>query len=437
MGEEDDSKKQHVIFGSAGMAASGMMAGSKAKPKPKPKPPEPATEEEPEKSDEVEAEIEEPPALPGSPVFTGLKAAVIGHTGSGDFGHGLDIIFQRLDGVRLFALVDFNAETVDDASVHAGAPAAYSDLTAMLEEESPDLISVASTHTAARFDQIKAALDAGCHVFSEAPLARTLKEADEINALASSADRTLAVRYPLRLDPHVMRFQSEMESLIGELCQISVIGACDESSGGEDLLLNGVPLFDLVRRFAGEVSYCTASISKDGMAAIADDFHESESVDLGPLLGDTIHAEFEMDSGIRVSFVSDQKLQSVFGSAGIEFIGTKSKMRLTAGAPATLSYLTNPNPTAATRTESWVQWPKTSGEYHTAVDHLTGENAANRLLVKDWIAAISDHSEPAPSGNNAAKALEMAHGIWQAGVTMKRAYFPLANRLHPLSEESQ
>ena len=32
------------------------------------------------------------------------------------------------------------------------------------------------------------------------------------------------------------------------------------------------------------------------------------------------------------------------------------------------------------------------------------------------------------------KCLEMVHGVWQAGATMKRAYFPLANRLHPLED---
>ena len=446
MGEEDDSKKQHVIFGSAGMAASGMMPGAKTKPKPKEKPVEPEVDLEPavdfeEESAGIGAEAEEvvaeAPSLPEPPPFTGLKAAVVGQTGAGDFGHGLDTVFQRLDGVRFFALADLNSETVDDSTVHAGAPAGCSDFAEMLEKESPDLFCIASLHTEKRFEQIKAALEAGSHVLSEAPLARTLRESDELLSLAKSSDRKLAVRHPMRVDPYLMRFHAERESLIGELCQIRVWGACDESAGGEDMLRNGMPLFDLVRWFAGEVSYCTASISKGGIAAIAEDFHESEAGDFGPLLGDTIHAEFEMDSGVRVSFVSDQKFQSILGPSGIEFVGTKSKMCLTAGAPVTMSYLINPDPYSATRTETWEHWPKINGDYHAPVDHLTGNDAANLLVVKDWLAASAQGAEPTCSGSNAAKALEMAHGIWQAGVTMKRAYFPLANRLHPLSEESQ
>lgn len=433
MGEED-SKKQHVIFGSAGMAASGMMSGIKAKRKIQRRLIVPESDS---KTEETQEASETAPSHTESAVFTGMKAAVIGHSGSGNFGRGLDTIFQRFDDVRLFALTDLNPETVNDVCVHAGAPAGYSDPAEMLEKESPDIVSVAATNTTRRFEQIKSVLSSGAHVLSEAPIARTLKESDELLALAKSSGLRIAARHPMRVDPHLVAFRAQMTDLIGDLCQIRVWGACDESAGGEDMLLNGLPLFDIARWFAGEVSFCTASISKDGIAAIAEDFHLSESGDFGPLLGDTIHAEFEMDSGVRVSFVSDRKLQPVLGPAGIEFVGTNSKMRLIAGAPVTLSYLANPNPFSATRTESWVRWPEVQGAYHHPVDHLVGEEASNRILMKDLIAAVSGDTAPSASGDNAAKALEMAHGVWQAGVTMRRAYFPLANRLHPLSEESQ
>lgn len=445
MAEEDESKKQHGFFGSAGMAAAGMMTASRAKSNPAK---EVVAEEPPETGRELPPESEAPAAeaeeIAGGiaapidpPALSCRRAVIIGHTGAGDFGHGLSTLFQRLHGVRLCGLADLNGETVEDSRVEASAPLDYSDPAVMLREETPELVCVASSWTQQRFAQIKSALEAGAHVLTEAPIAPTLKEAEELVSLARATERKLAVRHPMRLDPHLARFHAEQTSLIGELCRMNVWGACDETAGGEDLLREGVPLFDLVRWFAGEPGYCTAGISKDGIAAIAEDAHESESMQLGPLLGDTIHAEFEMTSGVRVSFLSDQKRKAMLGPAGIEFVGTKSRMRLFAGAPATLSYLETSDPSAATRTENWRQWPETGRADHAPVERLSGIDAANQLVVNDWLASISSDSEPAASGENAAKALEMAHGIWQAAVTMKRAYFPLANRLHPLSEESR
>jgi hypothetical protein len=34
------------------------------------------------------------------------RAAILGHTGEGDYGHGLDVIFNDLPGVEVVALAD-------------------------------------------------------------------------------------------------------------------------------------------------------------------------------------------------------------------------------------------------------------------------------------------------------------------------------------------
>lgn len=445
MAEEDDSKKQHAIFGSAGMAASGMMKGQRPKRTAKEDSPEVTAENE-EAAEEIVAEEETPETVeettaefeaPLTEDLTGLRGVVAGHSGAGNFGHGLETVFQRLNGVRFVALSDANDSTLEEARTHAGAPAGYPDLETMIEAEKPELVCVAPEWTDQRYSMIKSALEGDAHVVSEAPVAQTLKEADELLNLAKSKSLHVAVMSPMRVDPHVLKFREELTEVIGDLRQLHVWGACNETSGGEDLILVGTQLFDLVRFFAGEVSYCTASVTTDGMAAIADDAHESSTRNLGRLLGDVIHAEFEMDSGIQVSFLSDRRLQSALGPAGIEFVGTKSRMRLFAGTPVTLSLLKNPSPDLATRTEEWEQWPDAQGPYHAPVDHLSGSDASTRLVVNDWLNAIGEESSPTASLENAVKALEMAHGVWQAAVTMKRAFFPLANRLHPLSEDSQ
>jgi predicted dehydrogenase len=443
---DDETTKKHAIYGSAGMAAAGMIRTSRKKAKsgdvPKVEPEAELPAPDPAEAEEIiDAEIEAVEATPAAeaeefPVIEVLRAAAIGHTGRGNFGHGLDLIFRRLDGVRLDAIVDGNEEALEESQTRSGAARAYADYREMLEQEKPDLVSVGPRWTDQHYEMVKAALEAGAHVCCERPLCRTLKEADELLALAAEKNLKLAVMHQMPCDPHVEMFQQQREELIGDLIEMKVFGMMDHRAGGEDLLVLGTHLFDFVRWFGGEPEFCTAQITKEGIAVIAEDAHESEAEDLGPLLGDVIHAEFSMDSGVHVSYVTDQRLHTLHGPWGIEFIGSKGRARLFAGMPPTLSLLVENSPASPDRTEKWVRWPEKEDPYHEPVDKLTGTDASNRLVVQDWLAAIEEDRAPKCSGERSMRSLEMIHGVWQAGATMKRAYFPLANRLHPLSEEA-
>lgn len=464
----DDEKKPHAIFGSAGMAAAGMTRRNRSGKKEKsaaveeaaPEPPVAEAPAEPvaeapsaEASDFVESSEEnathiefatdwiepdpEPPVRPAPPAPKYLRAAVIGHTGKGNYGHGLDLLFHRLDGVRLTAIADSDPEGLDAAQVRTGAESAYADFREMLSTETLDLVAVGPRETGERYEMVKAALEAGTHVCCERPIARTLREADELVALAAEKGLKLAVLHPMRLDPHVIRFSEKRAEILGDLLEMKVFGMMDHRAGGEDLQVLGPHLFDLVRLFGGEPSFCTASITKDGEPVIADDAHFSEKEDVGPVLGDSIHAEIVMDSGVHVSYVTDQKLHYLHGPWGIEFTGTRGKARLFAGQPPTLSVLIDDDPASPDRSSRWSRWPADLEPYHEPVDRLTGNDAANRIVVTDWLAAIAEDREPVCSGVHAMKALEIVHGIWQAGATKRRAYFPLANRLHPLIEETE
>ena len=445
---DDELTRRTVLYGSAGMAAAGMIPGAKASPKPKPEEEEVEPEEPPAEAEAVAEPVEEasvpeeetPGAEPAEEEIIelkGLKAAVLGHTGAGNFGHGLDVVFNRLDGVRLVAISDEDDVGLEKAHTKTGAINGYESYRELFENEQPDIVAVAPRWTDQHHAMVEAALIAGAHVYCEKPFTRTLKEADELLRLAEDNHLKIAVAHQMRCDPYLKRFHAEQKELIGELLEMRVYGKMDHRVGGEDMLVLGTHLFDIVRLFGGEVQYCTARISKDGSPAIAEDAHESKKENLGPLLGDSIRAEFVMDSGISVTFISDERYRDVVGSWGIEFIGTKSTMRLFANHPPTFSLLERGDPGSTDRFETWKQWPEVDGEYHPMFEKLTGMDSANRRVIKDFLDAIETDREPESSGERAMKALEMIHGVWQAGATMKRAYFPLTNRLHPLSEESR
>ena len=65
-------------------------------------------------------------------------------------------------------------------------------------------------------------------------------------------------------------------------------------------------------------------------------------------------------------------------------------------------------------------------------ESLTGYDAAHRRVVRDWLNAIAENREPLGSGERAMKAIEMAHGAFQAGIEGARVSFPLVRRSHPL-----
>ena len=441
---DDELTRRTVLYGSAGMAAAGMIPGAKASAKPqlgdleKEDPPEEAIEKTVEKApDPEDLPPKDEPAEEEIIKLKGLKAAVLGHTGAGNFGHGLDVVFNRLDGVRLVAISDEDGVGLEKAHTKTGAINGYESYRELFENEQPDVVAVAPRWTDQHHAMVEAALIAGAHVYCEKPFTRTLKEADELLKLAKDNNLKIAVAHQMRCDPYLKRFHAEQKELIGELLEMRVYGKMDHRVGGEDMLVLGTHLFDIVRLFGGEVQYCTARISKDGSPAIAEDAHESKKENLGPVLGNSIRAEFVMDSGISVTFISDERYRELVGPWGIEFIGTKSTMRLFANHPPTFSLLERGDPRSAERFETWKQWPEVDGEYHPMFEKLTGMDSANRRVIKDFLDAIENNREPESSGERAMKALEMIHGVWQAGSTMKRAYFPLTNRLHPLCEESR
>jgi hypothetical protein len=68
----------------------------------------------------------------------------------------------------------------------------------------------------------------------------------------------------------------------------------------------------------------------------------------------------------------------------------------------------------------------------TAAEREVG--AANARVVDDWLAAINANREPACSGRNGAKAVEMVMAVWRAGLSGGRVMFPLKERGHALGD---
>src|SRR6185295_7575666 len=98
---------------------------------------------------------------------TRLKAAVIGHTGHGDYGHGLDGIFNNRRGIELAALADPDPDGRAKTAAKIGAPRTYADYRELLEKERPNLVSIAMRQSDEHHAIALAALRVGAHIYCE------------------------------------------------------------------------------------------------------------------------------------------------------------------------------------------------------------------------------------------------------------------------------
>jgi predicted dehydrogenase len=353
------------------------------------------------------------------------KATVMGHTGKGDYGHGLDVIFNDHPRIEVTAFADPAGADKNKAPRHYGA---YSE---MLEREKPDLVSVAPRWTDEHFAMCMAALKAGAHLIAEKPFTQTLEEADQILALAKEKNRKIAVAHQMRIAPSIQHLKTVLDSgLIGELLEIRAHGKQDARAGGEDMIVLGTHLFDLMRLLAGDAHWCTAQILQDSREVTRADIRKATE-GIGLIIGTDISAQFSFSNGVVGSFTSRGKGRQTAGHWGLHLIGSKGVIRVTADVFPTVWILKSGEFSDSGKSDQWqrvesdptLKWTKEEKSF----------SSANRRLLHDWLAAIDENREPICSGYNGMKALEMCMGVFEAGLSRERVSFPLKNRKHILA----
>ena len=358
-----------------------------------------------------------------------LRAAIIGHTGRGDYGHGLDVCFTGLPGVEVVAVADPAEAGRAKAAGRSKAARQYADYREMLAAEKPDLVSVAPRWSEQHREMAVAAIAAGAHVFMEKPITVTLAEADEVVAAADKAGRKVAVAHQMRIGPSVAFLKKRAdEGLIGDLLEMRAFGKQDARAGGEDLLVLGVHLFDLMRLFAGDPRACTARITHQGRDITRADARPVKE-QIGPVAGDEVSAQFAFGGGVNGTFTSRGRMAARSGHWGIELIGSKGSARILADIWPTVFVLSPSAWGPDGRQEAWVPLDGDPGRA-PKVDKST--TTANRRVVEDLIAAARENREPACGARNARWGIEMVMGVYQAALGGRRVAFPLEDRGHPL-----
>ena len=110
------------------------------------------------------------------------------------------VAFARHPGFRIVALAGASAEKTARAARELGIPRASTDWRRLLDEESPDLASVA-TPVDLHHPMAMAALEAGAHVLCEKPTALHRFQAAEIRDRALARERVAAIDHEFRFFP--------------------------------------------------------------------------------------------------------------------------------------------------------------------------------------------------------------------------------------------
>jgi len=370
-------------------------------------------------------------AQPASASRAKRRAAIIGHTGHGDYGHSLDVAFSGLEGVEVVAVADADDAGRAKAAQRIQAPRQYADYRQMLDKERPQLVCLAPRWSNQRREMALAALRAGAHLFTEKPFTATLAEADEILATADRAGLKIAVAHQMRLAPSIVRLKQALdEGLLGELVQLRAWGKQDTRAGGEDMLVLGSHLFDLLRYLAGDALWCSARVLHDGRDITRADARVVKE-QIGPVAGNEIHAQFAFAGGVNAAFTSSARLRDTLGPWGIELLGSKGAARILAEVYPTIYVLKSAKWDASGRKDEWTRWEGDPGAKLSAEER--GFGPANRRVVEDWLAAIEQNRQPVCSGRAAMKSIEMIMAVYQAALSRARVTLPLKERRHPLA----
>jgi predicted dehydrogenase len=374
------------------------------------------------------------PLLPAAPART-WRVAVIGHTGRGNYGHGLDTLWKLVPGTDVVAVADADPAGLKAARQRLGNMPGYADYRAMLDAVKPDLVAVAPRHVDQHHAMILAALAAGARgVYVEKPFCRTPQEADDIIAAARQHQAAVAVAHRNRYHPVLPVVRRLVDAgQIGQVLELRARGKEDTRGGALDLWVLGSHTFNLAAWFAGPPVACSGMLYQDERPCTAADVRPGDE-GVGPLAGNAVHARFEMANGLPLFFDSRRNHGDKEANFGLQLIGTAGVIDLRIDTePLVHLRRGNPhNPKAPSR--PWV--PVTSGgvDQPEPIPGLDRRIASHQAAAEDLLAALREGRPPLCDAEAGRTTVEMICAVFESHrLGGARVTLPLARRDHPLA----
>ncbi len=358
------------------------------------------------------------------------KAAVIGRTGGGDYGHGLDTIFKGLENVETVAVADAHPDGLKKAAERSGAKKSYLDFHEMLDKERPDLVSIASRQPDCHRDMALAAIDTGAHLYMEKPISEFPKDADDMLNAANAKGLFIAVAHTRRFTDHFLLMKQALnDGILGDILDVRFQGKQDRRVGGEDLIVLGSHDMDIMRFFFGDPQWCFAAVTANGQDI------SGSSVRTGSepytVAGDTIRAEYRFSNNLQCRWTSVkagkewnrnyERNGKRINKWGFDIFGSKRIL----SHQESIGMFVSDFPFISAGNED-VKWKP--------IQELVTYEKPPRLShpIRDLIYAIETGGKPQCSGEDARWAIEMICATYLSQRVKGRIDFPLQERGHPL-----
>lgn len=186
-----------------------------------------------------------------------MKKLRVGVIGLG-MGRGHIRGYQSHPKAKVVAIADIDEERLKNVGEEFEIEGRYKDYKEMLKEEKLDVVSVATPNVLHK-PQTIAALEAGCHVCCEKPMAMNADEAKEMNAAAAKAKKRIQINFSYRFTEQSWTLKKQVETgILGDIYFARTIWhrrrglpglgswfGIKEQSGGGPLIDLGVHRLDL------------------------------------------------------------------------------------------------------------------------------------------------------------------------------------------------
>jgi predicted dehydrogenase len=364
-----------------------------------------------------------------------FKIGVIGATAQGDYGHGLDTAFGASERATILTVADDDPAGLKSAVDRLGVEHQYLSYERMLEEEDLDIVCIGPRWVTERVSMVQACAAAGCHIYCEKPLAGTLVDVDAICRAVEEANVKMALAHQFHGAATIVKTIKDLtDGVYGKLLRMYARPKDDPRGGGEELMVHGCHLFNLMIAFAGEPRWACAHMSVEGRDVETTDRREGTEP-VGPIAGDSVTATFGFENGVRGFFDSTANIAPAEGSLyGLRLECEHALLHIRSQAEVSIY----PAPIVMPEKKE-LRWQRLIvPEWHMDSDGQPRDlkrwlHDGNRALAEDLMDAIENEREPATSLKSAKVAMEMIQGVYTSHFAGRRLKIPLEVREHPLS----
>jgi len=354
-----------------------------------------------------------------------LRVAVIGHTGRGNYGHGLDTMWLKIPAVEIVAVADADAAGLAGALQKLGVTQGFADYRHMLSEVKPDIVAIGPRHVDQHRDMLLTAIKFGAKgIYIEKPFVRSPAEADEVIAAAQETGVKIAIAHRNRYHPALaMAAKLIADGAIGRVLEMRGRGKEDPRGGSLDMWVLGSHVMGVALALGGTPRACTAGVFQGGKPLTKAAVKEGDE-GIGLLAGDEVHARFEMANGVPFFFdsIKDARLKKpayddpasfglqVFGNAGV------------------IDFRMDQEPFA------WIQTGSAARQPLLADKDIAKKVSSHEIPGLDLIDAIQNNRAPLCDAAHGREITEMISAVFESHrLNGQRVTFPLQTRQNPLT----